>query len=47
LNEKNKIEAGLLYITWNTGVNAWFNQYYLQVTWVSHINLTKNKKKEQ
>ncbi len=46
LNEKNKIETGLLYITWNTGVDTWFNQYYLQVTWVSHINLTK-KKKEQ
>lgn len=44
LNEKNKIEAGPLYITWNTGVNTWFNQYYLQVTWVSHINLIKNNK---
>jgi hypothetical protein len=45
LNEKNKIEVGPLYITWNAGVNTWFNQYYLQVTWVSHINLTKTKRK--
>ena len=44
LNERNKIETCPLYITWNTGVNTWFNQYYLQVTWVSHINLIKNNK---
>lgn len=43
LNEQNKIEAGLLYLTWNIGNNAWFNQYYLQLTWINHINFTKNK----
>ncbi len=43
LNEKNKIETGPLYITWNTGGNNWFNQYYLQITWVSHLNFIKNK----
>jgi hypothetical protein len=26
LNERNKLETGLLYITWNTGANSWFNQ---------------------
>lgn len=43
LNERNKLEAGLLYITWNlTGAN-WFNQYYLQLSWVSHLDLKKKK----
>lgn len=43
LNEKNKIELGILYITWNTGSNNWFNQFYLQCAWVSHIDFRKNK----
>lgn len=47
LNEKNRIEAGPLYITWNTGANTWFNQYYVQITWVSNINIVKSKRKEQ
>jgi len=47
LNEKNKIETGPLYITWNTGGNNWFNQYYLQVTWVSHLNFIKNKQDDK
>lgn len=37
LNEKNNLEAGPLYITWNTGNNKWFHQYYLQVTWISQL----------
>lgn len=41
LNEKNKIEAGLLYVTWNIGNNNWFNQYYLQFTWINHLNFKK------
>jgi len=41
LNSKNKIEAGLLYITWNTGIKSWFHQYYLQVTWLNNINFSK------
>ncbi len=43
LNDKNKIETGPLYITWNTGGNNWFHQYYLQLTWVSHLDFTKSK----
>jgi hypothetical protein len=45
LNKKNKIEAGLLYITWNIGKTNWFNQYYFQLTWISHSDF--RKKKEQ
>ncbi len=43
LNDKNKIETGLLYITWNTGGSNWFHQYYLQLTWISHLDFTKSK----
>ncbi|MBS4027544.1 MAG: DUF2490 domain-containing protein [Ignavibacteriales bacterium] len=43
LNDNNKLETGLLYITWNTGGNNWFHQYYLQLTWVSHLDFTKPK----
>ncbi len=43
LNANNKIEAGVLYITWNTGVSNWFNQYYFQVTWISHLDFRKEK----
>jgi len=43
LNKRNKIELGILYITWNVGNKNWFNQYYLQATWISHIDFTKNE----
>lgn len=43
LNEKNKIEAGILYVTWNIGKQSWFNQYYFQFTWISHLDFRKNK----
>jgi hypothetical protein len=43
LNTKNKIELGLLSVSWNTGVRSWFNQYYLQLTWSSYIDFRKNK----
>lgn len=43
LNEKNKIEAGILYVTWNIGNNNWFNQYYFQLTWISHLDFRKKK----
>jgi hypothetical protein len=43
LNAKNKIELGILYVTWNIGNNNWFNQYYLQLTWNTHLDLRKNK----
>ncbi len=41
LNKKNKIELGLLYITWRTGAVNWYNQYYLQLTWINHLNFNK------
>jgi len=43
LNKKNKLEAGLLYITWTIGNSNWFNQYYFQLTWINHLDLKKNK----
>jgi hypothetical protein len=42
LNQKNKLELGLLYITWNTGTQSWFNQYYLQLTWINQLNFSKS-----
>lgn len=43
LNEKNKIEAGILYITWNIGKQSWLNQYYFQLTWISHLDFRKKE----
>jgi hypothetical protein len=43
INERNKIEAGLLYVTWNIGNKNWFNQYYLQFTWINHLDFRKKK----
>jgi hypothetical protein len=43
INERNKVEVGVLYITWNMGVNSWFNQYYFQATWINHLDFRKNK----
>ncbi|HSZ72976.1 MAG TPA: DUF2490 domain-containing protein [Cytophagaceae bacterium] len=43
INTIHKVELGLLYITWNTGDTNWFNQYYLQLTWISQLDLRKNK----
>ncbi len=40
LNEVHKIEAGPLFITWNTGARSWLNQYYLQLTWLSRLDFT-------
>lgn len=41
LNKKNKIETGILYVTWNTGRKSWFNQYYFQLTWISQVDFRK------
>ena len=41
LSEQNNIELGVLYVTWNIGKNTWFNQYYLQFSWVNHMNFLK------
>lgn len=43
INEKNKIEPGLLYITWSIGKPYWFNQYYFQLTWINNLDFTKKK----
>ncbi|PBQ33925.1 hypothetical protein CNR22_19765 [Sphingobacteriaceae bacterium] len=43
LNKRNKIEIGILYITWNIGNRNWFNHYYLQATRITYIDFTKNK----
>lgn len=43
INEKNKIEAGVLYVTWNAGGSNWFNQYYFQLTWISHLDFRKKQ----
>lgn len=43
LNARNKIEIGILYITWNTAPQSWYNQYYLQLTWISHLDFRKKK----
>lgn len=43
LNKNTKIELGVLYISWNIGNKNWFNQYYLQLTWITHFNFKKSK----
>lgn len=43
LNDKNKIELGLLFITWHIGKTNWFNQYYFQLSWINHLDFRKNK----
>lgn len=43
LNQNNKLEMGILYVTWNIGENRWFNQYYLQFTWISRLAYKKQK----
>jgi hypothetical protein len=43
LNEKNKLEIGLLYVTWNLSEKKWFNQFYAQVTWINQLDFNKNK----
>ncbi|MFN3916294.1 MAG: DUF2490 domain-containing protein [Flavobacteriales bacterium] len=43
INEKNSIECGLLYVGWIYNQhNDWFNQFYLQTTWVSKLDFSKN-----
>jgi hypothetical protein len=40
-NKIHKIEVGPIYISWYTGNNSWFNQFYIQCSWISHLNLEK------
>lgn len=44
INNKNTIEFGYLFVGWiYNNQNNWFNQHYLQTTWVSKLNFNKNK----
>ncbi len=44
INQNNAIEFGYLFIGWiNDNQNNWFNQHYLQTTWVSKLNFNKHK----
>lgn len=43
-NDCNSIEAGLLYVGWlNQLPSDWLHQFYLQLTWVSQLDFTKQK----
>lgn len=42
LNERNSIEAGLLFVGWiNNAAGDWLDQFYLQTTWVSNLDFSK------
>ncbi len=42
LNERNSIEAGLLFVGWiYNDQNNWLNQFYLQTTWVNQLDFSK------
>ena len=44
INKKNAIEFGYLFVGWiNDNQNNWFNQHYLQTTWVIKLNFNKHK----
>jgi hypothetical protein len=40
LGERNSLELGMLYVTWNTGASNWRHQWYFQPTWVSKLDFT-------
>ncbi len=43
-NANNAIEFGYLFVGWiKDNHNNWFNQHYLQTTWVSKLNFNKHK----
>jgi len=45
LNKSHAIEFGLLYVGWiKNQQRDWLNQYFLQVSWVSHIEWKREKK---
>ncbi|QQR85374.1 MAG: DUF2490 domain-containing protein [Flavobacteriales bacterium] len=41
LNDRHGIEAGLLLVNWKMS-NGWFNQWYMQLTWVNHLDFRSN-----
>ena len=41
-NNIHSVEFGFLYVGWiYNNTNNWFNQYYLQMTWVSNLDFAK------
>lgn len=46
-NKNNSIEFGYLFVGWiYNNQNNWFNQHYLQTTWVNKLNFNKHKNKK-
>lgn len=46
LNSWSSIETGLLYVGWVRGTQQeWLNQFYLQLTWVTHFDFKKKENK--
>ena len=44
ISKKHAIEIGYLFVGWmNDSQNNWFNQHYLQTTWVSKLNFNKHQ----
>jgi hypothetical protein len=44
LNGWSSLETGLLYVGWINNRHAdWLNQFYLQVSWVTHFDLAENR----
>jgi hypothetical protein len=43
ISDKNKIEMGLLYVSWSLGYKSWLNQFYGQLTWINQLNFRKDK----
>ncbi len=42
LNKWSSLETGLLYVGWVRGTQQeWLNQFYLQLTWVTHFDFKK------
>lgn len=45
INQNNSIEGGYLFVGWIYNDSGhWFNQHYLQATWVSRLDFTNPKK---
>ena len=43
ISENNKIEMGILYVSWNLGYQSWLNQFYGQITWINHLSFCNDK----
>lgn len=47
INQNNSIECGYLFVGWIYNKQTdWFNQHYLQITWVSKLNFTENNEQK-